>query len=232
MPRDKAAERDLNEGEHDESSRREFFSGGGGFRSRAAEPDVDGDERREEERRERQMEREPDRRDRRHAGLEARRDHDPADDALRAKEQAHAGEDDRGPKRNAAPADEPEEAGDVDEADEAPELAMRPLPPINRLERVEAHAAVQQIVLRAFLVALELRLPCVGVERRDGAGHEIPLGDREAGLRQPRRAADEHHGEREQDQEQEPAPHADETFGVRLRDGLIRQRWNRDHAAP
>ena len=64
---------------------------------------------------------------------------------------------------------EPEERHEEDDADQAAEEAMRPFPPEDGLERVEAHAPVDVVVLRDLLVLGE-RLQPVGLrQRRHGA---------------------------------------------------------------
>src|SRR4029079_1355353 len=62
--------------------------------------------------------------------------------------------------------------------DQAAELAMRPFPPVDRLERLEAHAAIHRAVLRRRLVFLELGPPGVLRQRRRHPGDRLPFGDR------------------------------------------------------
>jgi hypothetical protein len=105
---------------------------------------------------------------------------------------------------------------------------MRPLPPKNRLEFREAHAAVEEIVLGALPVEIKGVLPRRLAEWRDDTGDGLPFGYGEAGFGQPGRAADQHHYEDEQDEEAEPEPHP----GMRARarpSGALRGNRNCDH---
>src|SRR3712207_8088334 len=49
--------------------------------------------------------------------------------------------------RNGATDRQPDEASHVEQPDEPPELAMGPLPPVDALEVLHAHARVEQLVL-------------------------------------------------------------------------------------
>ena len=62
------------------------------------------------------MQREPQRLDSAHARLKSRRNHDPADNSLRAEEQSDSCEDCKHPTLNDTAPGKPEKAGDVDEA--------------------------------------------------------------------------------------------------------------------
>jgi hypothetical protein len=53
---------------------------------------------------------------------------------------------------------------------------------------------------------LELGLPLRGAERRHHAHDRLPLGDRQTGFGQPGRAADQHHGEHECGDGEQPQP--------------------------
>src|SRR6185503_15958876 len=85
---------------------------------------------------------------------------------------------------------EPEEREQEDCPDHAAEQSVRPLPPEDGLELAERHAAIEQLVLRDRFVLVELGLPRGLRQRRDRAADRLPLGDRKAGLGEPRRAAD------------------------------------------
>ena len=70
---------------------------------------------------------------------------------------------------------------------------MRPFPPEDGLEAIERHVWIELGELRDLLVAVELGLPVRAAQRRKDSGDRLPLGDREAGFGEPRRAADQHH---------------------------------------
>ena len=74
------------------------------------------------------------------------------------------------------------------------------------LNSCERHAAVEMPELRNGLVLVELGLPRGLAQRRQGAGHGLPFDDRQAGLGQPRRAADQHHREDERRHGVKPQP--------------------------
>ena len=125
-----------------------------------------------------------------------RRHHPPAD---RAERRAGA---EQGPQPRAQPRLDPAAPQEKHErqqerrADQPRQQPMRPLPPIDGLELAKLHAAVQFAVLRNVLVLLELGLPRLIRHRRHHAGDRLPFDDGEAGLGQPRRAADherQHH---------------------------------------
>jgi hypothetical protein len=61
--------------------------------------------------------------------------------------------------------------------DQPAEQAVTPFPPIDRLERRDSHAAIEQIVLRGALVSGELRLPLAIRKRRNCPGDRPPFGD-------------------------------------------------------
>ena len=109
------------------------------------------------------------------------------------------------------PAGRPEEQQRQREhdADPARQDAVRPLPPEDRLELAEAHAGIELPVFRDLLVLRKLLLP-VGIgERRDDAVDRLPFGDRQTGIGEPRRAADqeqrEHHQQHEHRASRAPA---------------------------
>ena len=92
----------------------------------------------------------------------------------------------------AAP-EKPEKRQQIGNADHAPEQAMAPFPPEDRLELAEIHAGIEFAILRNPLVALERLLPLLLLERRQRAGHRLPLDDRKPGFGETRRATDQHH---------------------------------------
>jgi len=74
---------------------------------------------------------------------------------------------------------------------------VSPFPEEDEFEAREIHArrAGNLLVLWGLLIKLEFVDPVRVAERRDRSGEDVPLGDRKAALRQPRDAADHHHGE-------------------------------------
>jgi hypothetical protein len=84
---------------------------------------------------------------------------------------------------------------------------MRPFPPIDGPEIAHAHAMIKERVLRALPIEVELGLPVLLAQGRQGSGNEVPFSDREAGFRQSGGAADQHHGEDEKNQDEQPTAH-------------------------
>jgi len=84
---------------------------------------------------------------------------------------------------------------------------MRPFPPIDRREFVEAHARIVLAVLRDGLVLVEFGLPCGRIERRHHAGHRLPFDDRQARLGEPRRSTHDHGQKHQGRDRQQPQPH-------------------------
>ena len=146
----------------------------------------------ENEQRQHQMRRQPILRD---LGplREAGGDHPPADRAL---QRAEAEDQPQPPlqlgTQHAAPQEE-QERQQIDRADHAPEQPVAPFPPEDGLEFRKAHAGVEFAILRDGLVALERLRPLRLRQRRQRAGDRLPLDDRQAGFREPRGAADQHH---------------------------------------
>src|SRR5215207_1318548 len=99
-------------------------------------PEDGGEDRRGEEEVERQL----DRRDRGHAGLQPGGDHDPADGALQPPERADGQEREREAAAERPPRPEPEERQEEHQPDEPPKLPVRPFPPVDELELGKAHA--------------------------------------------------------------------------------------------
>ena len=138
---------------------------------------------------------------------QARRHHPPADRALQPAEKEQADEARRHRPFDAAERKQHEERYGEDDADAARQGAVDPFPPENALELVEGHTLVQLLVLRDQPVFCELLLPFRFVERRDDAVDRLPFGDRQAGIGQPRGAADEHQGKEHEEHDVEPAAH-------------------------
>ena len=74
---------------------------------------------------------------------------------------------------------------------------MRPFPPIDGLELFQAHAALDLGIFRNLLIGLESVRPVGIAERGNGAHDRLPLGDGQARIGEPRRAADQDHGDDE-----------------------------------
>jgi hypothetical protein len=108
-------------------------------------------------------------------------------------------------------------------AHEPRQHAVRPFPPVDGLELIEAHACIALAVLRDLLVLVELGLPGRLIERRQHAGDRLPFNDGEAGLGEPGRAAHHHRHHHQRRDRQQPQPH-----GAAL--GGCRRRRNRRHA--
>lgn len=144
--------------------------------------------------------------DRGHAVFEPRGHHPPAHDALEADQHPDRQQPRRPARRQPPGGEETHEPQDEDEADHAAEEPVAPLPPVDELEVRECHALVHQLVLRALAVEVELRLPVCRAHRRDRPGHEVPLGDRQPRVGQPRQAADEDHCHHQHEDQPEPEP--------------------------
>jgi hypothetical protein len=128
---------------------------------------------------ERQVERQPILRHA-HALGEARGDHPPADCTERGAETENRPQP-RAQRRLDPPAPEkPDKRNEKHAPDEPRQQPVRPFPPIDRLELVEAHLRMAFSVLWDGLVLVELGLPCARVERRHNAGHRLPFHDRQA----------------------------------------------------
>ncbi len=105
---------------------------------------------------------------------------------------------------NLLPPQEPDEWEDAGQTRQAAQLPMAPFPPEDRLEAVQGHAGIHQAVLGNLLVVIELRLPLVHVQRRNGSRQQFPLRDRDAGIGQPGRAAEHHHAEHQHGDHEQP----------------------------
>ena len=133
--------------------------------------------------------------------------HPPADGALQAAEQQQP---DKLRFQGALqPAARPEQQQRQREhgADPARQDTMRPFPPEDRLEVAERHVVVELLVFGNLLVLREFLLPFGIRQRRDDAVDRLPFGDRQAGIGEPRGAADQEQRKHHQQHEIEPAAH-------------------------
>eukprot|EP01139_Manchomonas_bermudensis_P015409 Amastigsp_a510144_50.p3 type:complete len:173 gc:universal Amastigsp_a510144_50:684-166(-) len=104
-------------------------------------------------------------------------------------------------------------------ADEPPEHPMAVLVHEDALELVDAHAAVEQLVLRRVFVAFELGIPFCGIARKMLAG-EAPMCHREPRLGETRHPAKHDHAENRRRAAVEPVSHRsrrDSSRGLRRR---------------
>ena len=122
---------------------------------------------------------------------EARRHHPPADGALETAQNQQADQFQRQPALDASGRPEEQQWQGEDETDAARQDTMRPFPPEDAFERVEAHTLVDLAIFRDLLVFGEFLLPFGIVQRRNDAVDRLPFGDRQAGIGEPRGAADE-----------------------------------------
>ena len=135
---------------------------------------------------------------------QARGHHPPADDRLERQEAGGEGDLPAERALELAAPPEPQARNDKGRADDARQQAVAPFPPEDGLEALERHIRIERRELRDLLIAVELGLPFRAAQRRDHAGHRLPLGDREAGFGEPRRAADQNHEEDETGHRNEP----------------------------
>ncbi len=148
---------------------------------------------------------------------EAALHHQPADRALRAAEQEQHDQPERIAARHGALRQEPQQWQRESDADQPAEQAVEIFPEIDVLERGERHALVHQHILRAVLIGIELGLPVGGAERRQRAGHRLPLGDRQARLGEPRDAADRHHQQNQPGNAEQPGRERARLGGYNIR---------------
>ena len=137
---------------------------------------------------------------------EAGRHHPPADRALQRAEAKNQPKPCPQSGTDPAAPEEPQQRQQEHHADGAADEAVRPFPPIDRLERVEAHAVVKFAILRNGLIFFELGLPLGVVKRRYYAHDGLPLGDRQTGFGQPRRTTDQNHGKDQRGNGIKPEP--------------------------
>ena len=148
------------------------------------------------------MHRKPLVRDRRPVDQSAR-DHPPADRTLQPAEREQCDKPPAIAARDPAQRGERGQGQREDDADRHAEQPVEPLPEENALERRQAHAFIDELILRARLIQREHRVPFGAAQRRDHATDRVPLDDRQARLGQPGDAADDDHrehqcGDREQ----------------------------------
>src|SRR5262249_61091610 len=93
-------------------------------------------------------------------------------------------------RRSAPPPEEGEERQQEHSTRKPRREAVRPLPPVDRLELAERHAAIERTILGNGLVLGELRLPLAVRQRRKDPGDRLPLDYGEAGLGETRRPAE------------------------------------------
>ncbi len=132
--------------------------------------------------------------------------HVPAERALEASEHEQAEKPRQQRARDVAGDQKAEERHEEGKADEAAEEAMRPFPPEDGLELIEAHAALDLSVFGDLLIGGEGLLPVGLAERRDRSHDRLPFGDGEARIGEPRRPADQDHGDDEQREGGKPEP--------------------------
>jgi hypothetical protein len=137
---------------------------------------------------------------------EARGDHPPADRAERRAEGENRPQACAQRRLDPTPPKEPEKRNEESSTNEPRQQAMRPFPPIDGLEIVEAHSRIMLAVLRDGLVLVEFGLPCGCIERRHYAGDRLPFDDRQARLGEPRRSAHDHGHEHQGRDRQQPQP--------------------------
>jgi hypothetical protein len=149
---------------------------------------------------------------------EARGDHPPADRALQGAEREDEAELPAIAARDRPLPREPQQGQSESEADDPAEQPVDIFPEIDALEVLEAHSAVDELILRALPVGGELGRPGLLPERRKGSRKRLPANDREAGFGQPGDPPDDDHQEDEGgDGEQPQGDGAGPGFG---RDGL------------
>ena len=111
---------------------------------------------------------------------EAALHHVPADRALKSAEHEQADQSGQQRARDIAREPEHDEGHEEGGADQPAEKAMRPFPPIDGLEVLQAHAALDLGIFRDLLIGLEGLAPVRLAERRDRADDRLPFGDGEA----------------------------------------------------
>ncbi len=89
-------------------------------------------------------------------------------------------------------------------ADQPAEEPMRPFPPIDGLELVDAHAVLELGIFWDLLIGGEGFLPVGLAQRRDSAQDRLPLGDRQARIGEPGGAADQNHRHDQRGEHAEP----------------------------
>jgi hypothetical protein len=108
---------------------------------------------------------------------------------------------------NGSPPEKKQEWQKKYNAGQACQQAMRPFPPIDDLESVQVHAAVELLVLRDRLVFREFGLPRGLRERRQHNRNRLPFDDGQPRLSQPRRTADDQRQKDHCSRREQPEPH-------------------------
>ena len=129
-----------------------------------------------------------------HAVCEPALDHEPAKRALRSSQNEKRRDLRYERPRNAAAQKKDREGDEKYDPDKPSKKPVRPFPPIDGLEAVEAHPGIYLAVLGNMPVFLESVLPCGFAHRRHDAKDRLPFRDRETGARQAGRPAHDHHG--------------------------------------
>ena len=142
------------------------------------------------------------------------RNHPPADRAKRGTEAENGPQPPAQRRLDRALPQEPKKRQQERGADHARQQAVRPFPPVDGLELVEAHAVIELAVLRDRLVFVELGLPGALVERRHDTGDGLPLDDRQPRFREPRGAADQQRHHHEPGNHKQPQPHGMAARGI------------------
>ena len=124
-------------------------------------------------------------------------DHEPAKRALCSSQNEKRSDPRYERPWNATSQKEDREGNEKYDPDKPSEKPVRPFPPIDGPEAVEAHAGIYQAVLRNMPVFVECVLPRGFAHRRHNAKDWLPFRDREAGARQAGGPSHDHHGEHE-----------------------------------
>jgi hypothetical protein len=135
---------------------------------------------------------------------EAALDHVPAEQPLAATENEQQQQARPQPRTQATAQGKVREREQEQQADQASEHAVQVLVHEDHAELVEAHAAVDLLILGELLVLLERRLPGGLANRRHDAHDRSPLDHRQPALGQPRHAAEQDHGVDDQRAGQQP----------------------------
>ena len=58
---------------------------------------------------------------------------------------------------------------------------MNPFPKVDKLEFPKAYSSIDLLILGCGLIKIKFVLPLACVERREGSGNDLPLGNRQSG---------------------------------------------------
>ena len=105
---------------------------------------------------------------------------------------------------------EDREGNEKYDPDKPSEEPVRPFPPIDGLEAIDAHAPIDLAVLGNMPVFLECVLPRGFAHRRHDAKDRLPFRDRKAGARQAGSPSHDHHGEHQPRNCEKPDAHGSE----------------------